>query len=267
MRRVASMLFVTALLLPMLCRGAEPPDRPATAASARASGPASAPRPPSRMRLDQRLVSEGLCPSRERAQALILAGEVTVAGQVVTKSGAQVAAAQPVAVRRDPLPYVSRGGLKLRRALEAIRAGGWAGTVWNETANGRAMTVPVVESDFAPSFFLSRYGGLAGLVLVGGQALFVALMVIIANRALNRGWSSDNRPTMVAGFVYFFLYGGAALLSARFLVSWGTNLGFLPVMGQPMPLLSAAGSHLVLSVLPIVALAVVVEEKGRDNSS
>lgn len=70
------------------------------------------------MRLDQRLVSEGLCPSRERAQALILAGEVTVAGQVVTKSGTQVAAAQPVAVRRDPLPYVSRGGLKLRRALD-----------------------------------------------------------------------------------------------------------------------------------------------------
>lgn len=70
------------------------------------------------MRLDQRLVSEGLCPSRERAQALILAGEVTVAGQVVTKSGAQVAAAQPVAVRHDPLPYVSRGGLKLRRALD-----------------------------------------------------------------------------------------------------------------------------------------------------
>ncbi|MEI2773897.1 MAG: FtsW/RodA/SpoVE family cell cycle protein [Candidatus Competibacter sp.] len=167
-------------------------------------------------------------------------------------------------VAPDQYPHA---GYQLRRALEAIRAGGWAGTVWNETANGRAMTVPVVESDFAPSFFLSRYGGLAGLVLVGGQALFVALMVIIANRALNRGWSSDNRPTMVAGFVYFFLYGGAALLSARFLVSWGTNLGFLPVMGQPMPLLSAAGSHLVLSVLPIVALAVVVEEKGRDNSS
>lgn len=167
-------------------------------------------------------------------------------------------------VAPDQYPHA---GYQLRRALEAIRAGGWTGTVWNETANGRVMTVPVVESDFAPSFFLSRYGGLAGLVLVGGQALFVALMVIIANRALNRGWSSDNRPTMVAGFVYFFLYGGAALLSARFLVSWGTNLGFLPVMGQPMPLLSAAGSHLVLSVLPIVALAVVVEEKGRDNSS
>ncbi len=61
------------------------------------------------------------------------------------------------------------------------------------------------------------------------------------------------------------LYGGAALLGAHFLVSWGTNLGFLPVMGQPMSLLSAAGSHLVLFVLPIVALAVAVEEKNHDN--
>ena len=50
-----------------------------------------------------------------------------------------------------------------------------------------------------------------------------------------------------------------------FLVSWGTNLGFLPVMGQPMSLLSAAGSHLVLFVLPIVALAVAVEEGNDDH--
>lgn len=50
-----------------------------------------------------------------------------------------------------------------------------------------------------------------------------------------------------------------------FLVSWGTNLGFLPVMGQPMSLLSAAGSHLVLFVLPIVALAVAVEEGDYDH--
>lgn len=70
------------------------------------------------MRLDQRLVSEGLCPSRERAQALILAGEVTVGEKVVTKAGTPVAADMPVAIRRDPLPYVSRGGLKLRRALD-----------------------------------------------------------------------------------------------------------------------------------------------------
>jgi 23S rRNA (cytidine1920-2'-O)/16S rRNA (cytidine1409-2'-O)-methyltransferase len=70
------------------------------------------------VRLDQRLVLDGLCTSRERAQALILAGEVEVGGQVVTKAGTLVGAELPVAVRRDPLPYVSRGGLKLKHALD-----------------------------------------------------------------------------------------------------------------------------------------------------
>ncbi len=70
------------------------------------------------LRLDLRLVADGLCASRERAQALILAGEVTVAGQVVTKAGTAVDADAAVAVRQDPLPYVSRGGLKLKRALD-----------------------------------------------------------------------------------------------------------------------------------------------------
>jgi 23S rRNA (cytidine1920-2'-O)/16S rRNA (cytidine1409-2'-O)-methyltransferase len=70
------------------------------------------------MRLDQRLVHDGLCPSPERAQALILAGEVEVAGQVVTKAGTPVDAEVAVILRRDPIPFVSRGGLKLQRALE-----------------------------------------------------------------------------------------------------------------------------------------------------
>ena len=156
-------------------------------------------------------------------------------------------------------------GYQLRRALEAIRAGGWRGAVWNDAVNGRAMAIPAVENDFTPAFFLNRYGGVAALALVGIQAAFIALMLMIANRALHRARCGNDRPTGLGGWAYFALYGGAALLGAHFLVSWGTNLGFLPVMGQPMSLLSAAGSHLVLFVLPIVVLAVAVEEKNYDN--
>jgi cell division protein FtsW len=68
----------------------------------------------------------------------------------------------------------------------------------------------------------------------------------------------------LGGFAYFALSGGGGLLAAHVLVSWGTNLGFLPVMGQPMPLLSAAGSHLIFLVLPLVALALALEEGGSD---
>ncbi|MDG4595749.1 MAG: FtsW/RodA/SpoVE family cell cycle protein [Candidatus Contendobacter sp.] len=156
-------------------------------------------------------------------------------------------------------------GYQLRRALEAIRVGGWWGVDWAGGVNGRAMAIPVVENDFTPAFFLNRHGGAAGLGLVGLQATFILLLLTIADRAL--GWSGhgDYRLTALGWFAYFTLYGGAALLGAHLLVSWGANLGFLPVMGQPMPLLSAAGSHLTLFVLPIVALAVAVEEKSHAN--
>lgn len=70
------------------------------------------------LRLDVRLVQDGLCPSRERAQALILAGEVLVDDRPVTKAGTPVPPHAAVRVRSDGNPYVSRGGLKLRRALD-----------------------------------------------------------------------------------------------------------------------------------------------------
>lgn len=156
---------------------------------------------------------------------------------------------------------------QLRRALEAIRAGGWWGTAWKETMNGRAMMIPVVESDFTPAFFLNRYGGVAALTLVGVQTVFIFVLIGIADRTWIGIDQNDDQWMALRGFAYFALYGGAALLGAHILVSWGVNLGFLPVMGQPMPLLSAAGSHVTLFVLPIVALAVAVEEKNHAPSS
>jgi 23S rRNA (cytidine1920-2'-O)/16S rRNA (cytidine1409-2'-O)-methyltransferase len=73
-----------------------------------------------RERLDKLVVDRGLAPTRARAQALILAGKVTVAGQVMTKAGTSVAADADVALREDDHPYVSRGALKLVAALDAF---------------------------------------------------------------------------------------------------------------------------------------------------
>jgi len=69
-------------------------------------------------RLDKLLVDRGLAASRERAQALILAGKVLVDDQKVEKSGAQVSSACLIRLLGEDLKYVSRGGLKLERALE-----------------------------------------------------------------------------------------------------------------------------------------------------
>ena len=69
-------------------------------------------------RLDKLLVERGLTPSRERAQALILAGKVLVNEQKIEKAGASIDSAAVVRLLGEDLRYVSRGGLKLERALE-----------------------------------------------------------------------------------------------------------------------------------------------------
>ncbi|HEX9200817.1 MAG TPA: TlyA family RNA methyltransferase [Acidobacteriaceae bacterium] len=72
-------------------------------------------------RLDKALVEQGLAGSRERAQALILAGRVMVGEQKVEKPGTPVKSGAPLRVLGEDLRYVSRGGLKLERALEHWR--------------------------------------------------------------------------------------------------------------------------------------------------
>ena len=71
-------------------------------------------------RLDLALVDLGLAPSRERARALILAGQVTIDGQVVSKAGAAVKPDARVALAVPDHPYVGRGGVKLAGALDAF---------------------------------------------------------------------------------------------------------------------------------------------------
>ncbi|HZP17003.1 MAG TPA: TlyA family RNA methyltransferase [Terriglobales bacterium] len=63
-------------------------------------------------------MERGTAPSRERAQALVLAGKVLVNEQKVEKPGTLVAADSAVRLLGEGLKYVSRGGLKLERALE-----------------------------------------------------------------------------------------------------------------------------------------------------
>jgi len=71
-------------------------------------------------RLDVLLVERGLVTSRERARAVILAGQVRVDGQVVSKAGAPVAAAALVELTTPDHPYVGRGGIKLAHALDTF---------------------------------------------------------------------------------------------------------------------------------------------------
>lgn len=74
----------------------------------------------SRLRLDQLLVQRGLCETRARAQARILAGDVLVSDRPVSKAGTMVPEDAELRLRGEDLPFVSRGGLKLAGALDAF---------------------------------------------------------------------------------------------------------------------------------------------------
>ena len=76
-------------------------------------------KPMAKMRLDAALTERGLCRSRSLAQALILAGDIWVNGQMRDKASSQVQDEDIIELREKP-PYVSRGGLKLEKAFEAF---------------------------------------------------------------------------------------------------------------------------------------------------
>lgn len=75
---------------------------------------------PSKRRLDLLLVEKGLAQSRQRALALILAGDVCVDGERITKAGTQVPVNCAIKITDRDISYVSRGGIKLEAALRAF---------------------------------------------------------------------------------------------------------------------------------------------------
>lgn len=76
---------------------------------------------PAKSRLDEAVVERGLAETRARAQAIIMGGGITVDGGVVTKPGTRVSPHSSIDLVTHPLPYVSRGGLKLVHALDEFK--------------------------------------------------------------------------------------------------------------------------------------------------
>ncbi|HEX9860055.1 MAG TPA: TlyA family RNA methyltransferase [Nitrospirota bacterium] len=71
-----------------------------------------------RRRLDREMVERGIADTRHKAQGLILAGKVLVDGHRVDKAGAAVGGGSVITLKGEPMPYVSRGGLKLKGAVD-----------------------------------------------------------------------------------------------------------------------------------------------------
>lgn len=174
------------------------------------------------MRLDQRMISEGLARSRSKAQQLILAGVVEVAGQLVSKPSAQTAGV--IHVHEDPCPWVSRAALKLLHALE----------VFNLTPQGTALDVG------------ASTGGFTEVLLARGAEHVYALDV--GHGQLDASLACNPRVTNLEGINARAIPEG--LVPA---VQWITaDLSFVS-LGKVLPgvlPIGAAGAHLVVLVKP-----------------
>jgi 23S rRNA (cytidine1920-2'-O)/16S rRNA (cytidine1409-2'-O)-methyltransferase len=128
-------------------------------------------------RLDQLVVDRGLASSRERARALILAGQVSVGGVPITKAGAAIDPSADVALIGPDHPYVGRGGLKLAHALDTFRI---------EVAGREALDIG------------ASTGGFTDVLLQRGAARVVALDV--GHGQLAWRLRTDPRVVVIEGF-------------------------------------------------------------------
>ena len=129
-----------------------------------------------RRRLDVELAERGLAPSRARAQALIIAGKVTVDGRVVTKAGSPVKEDVAIEIAEPDHPYASRGALKLEAALDAFAI---------DPAGCDCLVVG------------ASTGGFTDLMLVRGAARVIALDV--GRGQLDWRLRTDDRVTVIEG--------------------------------------------------------------------
>jgi 23S rRNA (cytidine1920-2'-O)/16S rRNA (cytidine1409-2'-O)-methyltransferase len=143
---------------------------------------------PAKSRLDNLLVERGLAPSRQRARALILARQVTVDGQVVSKAGAPVGADARVELVAKDHPYVSRGGVKLAHALE---------TFGIDPANRRALDIGASTGGFTDVLLQRGAASVIALDVGHGQldwGLRNDPRVIVRERVNARALSRDDVP-------------------------------------------------------------------------
>ena len=108
-----------------------------------------------RIRLDRLLVELGHVDSRQKAQALIIDGRVLVDDIPITKSGSQLPPTANIRIRGEDPPYVSRGGMKLQKALDEFPI-----QIQNRVCADRGAS-PTAYFNVAPQRFLQWTSGMA----------------------------------------------------------------------------------------------------------
>jgi cell division protein FtsW len=153
-----------------------------------------------------------------------------------------IAVLEPYRVQRfigfvDPWKDPLKSGFQLTQSLIAIGRGEWFGVGLGESVQ-KLFYLPEAHSDFIVAVIAEELG-LFGLVLVLG------LFGLLAGRGFHLG-----QRAQAAGLYYasFLAYGLSLWFSLQALVSIGVNLGVLPTKGLTLPLISAGGSSVMMSV-------------------
>lgn len=182
-----------------------------------------------RARIDLLLVSRGLAPSRERARALLLSGQVLVNGQPVTKAGAQVDADAPIVLRQPDHPWVGRGGIKLAHALDAFHL---------DVTGMTALDVG------------ASTGGFTDVLLHRGAARVVAIDV--GHNQLDWKLRSDPRVTCLEGVNARYLRADDLPPDTRAFGIIVIDVSFISLAHilPPLPALLAPGGRTVVLVKP-----------------
>jgi cell division protein FtsW (lipid II flippase) len=126
----------------------------------------------------------------------------------------------------------------------------------------RPIKIPVVESDFAAAYLLSRFGIELAVLLYAAQSLLIVVAAVAFGRIT---WSGNSGATdrALRNFLGVLVIGAALLHGLQWVLAWSNVFGLLPVMGQPMTWLSYATSHHLFAALPSLLVFVVALRYAR----
>lgn len=120
----------------------------------------------------------------------------------------------------------------------------------------RPHCVPVVQSDFAATYIVTRHGNAAAILLITLQACFIFLVISLYLK-LQAKRSRDPVETGADQALACIALGAGMLFLMQWILAWSNAFGLLPVMGQPMTWLSAGTSHHLFMAIPAALVLLV----------
>ena len=120
----------------------------------------------------------------------------------------------------------------------------------------RPHCVPVVQSDFAATYIVTRHGNAAAVLLITLQACFIFLVINLYLK-LQAKRSRDPVETGADQALACIALGAGMLFLMQWILAWSNAFGLLPVMGQPMTWLSAGTSHHLFMAIPAALVLLV----------